>query len=110
MVGKVFKIAAFTLFGIAFALGAGAIVGISANGESEVGGWLLLAAGITVIVAGICAVAAIIFGKGSAAEKTGKFILLSSPFTCLIVIVGAVVLTVGALVIFVIYCAGSMYA
>ena len=93
MVGKVFKIMAFSLFGVAFALTGGAIIAIYAN--SEVGGWLLLSAGIAVVIAAICAVVAIMLGKGSTAEKAGKFILLSSPFVLLFVIIGAVILLGG---------------
>ena len=109
MVGKIFKIAAFALFGIAFALACGAIVGINADSNSEVGGWLMFAAGITVIVAGVCATIAIFWGKGSTAEKTGKIFLLSTPFLLCIVALGAIVFIGGALLVLWIYMAGSMF-
>ena len=70
----------------------------------------MFAAGIVVIGAGLSAACAILLGRGGTGEKAGKLFLLSSPFTCLIAIVGAIVLIGGALVMFVIYCAGSMYA
>ena len=82
---RFFKNAAIVFFCIAFALFAASVISIGA--ESEVGGWLLLFAGGTVVISAICAAISILMGDGGTGEKVGKLALLSSPFVVFIVIV-----------------------
>ena len=86
---KIFKNAAIVLFCIAFALFAGAIISI--NAQSEVGGWLLVSAGGTVVISAICAALAILMGGGGTGDKVGKLALLSSPFVVFVIIVVSMV-------------------